>query len=104
MKERELITKITRIFERSDNSEVKIVAEEFIGAGLTRSIGYYIHRRDKPGQEWTLCGNTPHPEWRTMSVDEYRRVGRPEMLRFVSWGEILQTISMIGAPLESIER
>lgn len=99
MQTEELITKVTQIIPRKDGSEVRIVAEAFFGLGLTRSIGVYVHRRGSPEQPWQLCSDRPHPDWLTMSVDEYIKHGRSEMLRTVSHGEILRATSAIGKPL-----
>jgi hypothetical protein len=87
----ELATKVTQILERPDGSFVRIVAE----AGARA----YVHRRQSPEHEWVLCSDQPHPDWRTMSVDEYIKRGRSEMLRTVTHGEILKVASMIGKPM-----
>lgn len=86
----------TRTIKRQDGSEVRIVAEEFFGAGLTRSIGVYVLRRETPEGDWKLCSDRPHPDWRTMSVDEYVKHGRSEMLQAASIGEILKLASSLG--------
>lgn len=83
--------------KRADGSEVKIVAEEFFGAGLTRSIGVYVLKRPNPQSQWHLCNDRPHPNWRNMSVDEYVKHGRSEMLQTVSHGEILKLTQSLGA-------
>lgn len=94
-----LITKVTQIFQRKDGSEVRIVAQDFGGPGLTPSIGVYVHRRESPQHDWKLCGDRPHPDWRKMSVDDYVKHGRSEMLQAVSIGEILKVTTMIGKPM-----
>ena len=95
----DLITKATQVIRRGDGSEVRIVAEVAFGAGLTRSIGTYVHKRRGPKQPWSLCNDRPHADWRKMSVDEYTKRGRSEMLQTVSPGELLKVISLIGTPL-----
>tara|TARA_R110002124_G_scaffold128157_2_gene288519 strand:+ start:5159 stop:5488 length:330 start_codon:yes stop_codon:yes gene_type:complete len=94
-----LITKVTQVLTRADGSEARIVAQSFTGMGLHQSVGVYVHRRESPEHQWTLCSEQPHPDWRSMSVDEYIRVGRSEMLRAVSPGEILRVSSLIGTPM-----
>jgi len=85
--------RVVRHIQQGDGSEVRITATAMYGAGLTRSVDVYVHRRDSSDQSWKLCNNRPHPNWREMSVDEYIKHGRSEMLRVVSHGEILKTIT-----------
>ena len=99
METAELVTKISKTLKRADGSEVKIVAEAFFGRGLARSIGVYVHRRVSPEHDWVLCSDRPHPDWKTMSRDDYIHHGRSEMLQMVSHGEILKAASAIGKPL-----
>lgn len=89
--------KVTQIIQRDDGSEVRIVAEEFFGLGLTRSVGVYVHRRESTNHPWTLTNDRPHPDWREMSVDEYIKRGRSEMLRTVSHGEILKVTNSLAS-------
>jgi hypothetical protein len=99
MESEKLVTKFSKIIQRKDGSEVKIVAEAFFGSGLTRSIGVYVLRRENPKHDWALCSDRPHPDWKTMSRDDYIHHGRSEMLQRVSHGEILKAASAIGKPL-----
>lgn len=94
-----LVTRISQILTRKDGSEVKIVAQAAFGSGLTRSIDVYVLRRENPESNWNLCNNRPQPGWREMSVDEYIKCGRSEMLQVVTPGEILRLTSAIGKPL-----
>ena len=50
----------------------------------------YIHRRESSEHDWELLSDRPHPDWLTMSVDEYGKYGRSEVLQAVSPGEILR--------------
>lgn len=84
------ITKIAQILNRPDGSQARIVAQVFFGRGLHRSVGVYVHRRENPDSEWKLCSDQPHPDWREMSVEDYKVRGRSEMLRTVTTGEILK--------------
>ncbi|WP_080411284.1 hypothetical protein [Burkholderia ubonensis] len=85
----------TQIIQRKDGTEVKIVAQEFFGAGLTRSIGVHVLRRENPESNWKLCSDRPHPNWRNMSVDEYVKHGRSEMLQAVTAAEILKVTNAL---------
>ena len=93
-----LITKVTQVIQREDGSEVRIIAQACFGLGLTRSIDVYVHHRESPDHDWKLCSDRPHPDWREMSVDDYIKHGRSEMLQMVSPGEILKATSEIGKP------
>jgi hypothetical protein len=95
------VTKLTRIIPREDGSEVRIVAQAYFGAGLHCSVGVDVFRRQSSGHNWTLCSKEPHPDWRQMSVDEYVRHGRSEMLQTASHGEILAVVNAIGKPMEA---
>jgi len=102
--ENQPITKVTKILARTDASEVKIVAQAYVGLGLHRSIGVDVFHRESPDHNWKLCCDRPHPDWRTMSVDEYVKHGRSEMLQVASPGEILAVINLIGKPLAELHQ
>ena len=93
------MSKVEHFIQRKDGSEVKVVAQECFGEGLTRSVDVYVLRRDGPDSQWSVCSDRPHPDWRSMSVDEYSRSGRSEMLQAASPGEILSVASAIGRPM-----
>ncbi|WP_454538415.1 hypothetical protein [Escherichia coli] len=82
---------------------VRIVAQRGYGSGLTASLDVYVLRRDSSESNWSLCGKDPHPEWRKMSVDEYQKFGRSEMLRYATPGEILRVASAIGQPMSFLD-
>lgn len=86
---------IEHLIRRADGSEVKIVAQDFFSVGFERSISAYVLRRESPESHWNLCADRPHPDWRKMSVDEYVRHGRPEMLQVASAAEILKVTSLL---------
>lgn len=96
--------KITQLIERKDGSEVRIVAESFVGEGLHCSVGVYVHKRASKDHEWELCSDRPHPDWRAMSVEDYNRHGRSEMLQTVSSGELLRSMSLVGKPMSQFEQ
>lgn len=95
------MAKIEQVIQRKDGSEVKIVAQACFGSGLTCSIDVFVLRRASPDQAWTLANDRPHPDWRTMSVDEYVKHGRSEMLRTSSIGEILKVTNALRISLGS---
>lgn len=99
METENLVTKISQILPREDGTEVKIVATLMTGVGLHESIDVYVLRRQSPEHNWNLLNDRPHPDWRTMSLDEYVKHGRSEMLQAVSHGEILKLTSQLGKPL-----
>ncbi len=84
------------IIPRADGSEVKIVAQAYFGAGLHRSIGVDVFRRQSQNENWHLCSDTPQPGWREMSVDDYIKRGRSEKFQAASHGEIFSVSSRIG--------
>lgn len=47
----------------------------------------------------TLCNDRPAAGWREMSVDQYIREGRSEVLRTVTHGEIFRAASFLGKPM-----
>lgn len=101
---RDPITKIQKIFVREDGSEAKIIAESMFGKGLHHSANVTVFRRESAAHAWQLCGDQLHPDWRSMSVDEYTKSGRPEMFKYVSIGEILSMVNMLGRPLSDVDR
>lgn len=97
------ITKLTQIFDRPDGSQARIVAQVYFGAGLHRSVGVYVHRRENPDSPWALCSDQPHPDWKKMSVEDYKTRGRSEVLRTVTPGEILKlTHALMQGSAESL--
>ncbi|OXR47889.1 hypothetical protein PuT2_15465 [Pusillimonas sp. T2] len=89
------MSKIEQILQREDGSEVKIVAEEFFGMGLTRSIDVYVLARDNTNANWRLAKKDANPNWADMSVQDHEKVGRSEMLELVSRAEIQQALQIL---------
>lgn len=87
---------IEHLIRRPDGSEVKIVAQEFFSISQDRSVGVYVLRRGDPNKAWHCCSDRPHPNWRSMSVAEYMKHGRSEMLQTVTPGEILKVTSYLS--------
>lgn len=91
----ELISTVTQIIQRPNGAQVKIVATDF-GGPFGRNVGIDVFRRDDESQPWKLCSDRPHPDWRTMSVDEYIKRGRSEQMQAASFGELHRVSSLIG--------
>lgn len=98
----DLITRFTQVITRQDGSQVKLVAR---GGGLTLDPAHSqvdVFKRDSEDQNWHLCSDRPHPDWRTMSVDEYKRRGRPEKLQTASFGEMVRASRWIGQHVSAL--
>lgn len=93
------ISKVTKIFQRDDGSEVKVVVTGQFGA----NIDMYAHRRESHAHEWVLLSDTPHPRWKSMSRDDYMAFGRSELFRHVTIGERLKLGSLIGQPMSALD-
>ena len=84
---------VTTIIDRADQSQVKIVAQEmFSAAGLHRSVDVCVYHRQMGADNWVLCSSTPKPGWMEMSVDDYVKNGRSDMLRAASPIEIMKVL------------
>ena len=97
------ITKLTHVLPRKDGSEVRIVVQAMFGIGLQESTDIKVHRRETPESPWRLLSDRPHPDWRSMSVEEYTRRGRSEVLQNVSPIEILRLANALGKPISHME-
>lgn len=93
------MAKVEQVLLRTDGSEVKIVAQAFFGVGPAFSIDAYVLHRENSEQAWKLTENRSHPDWRKMSVDNYVKHGRSEMLRTVTSAEILKVTKALHASL-----
>lgn len=90
------MNQVTQILERKDGTQVKLVATEMFGAGLQRSIDVFALKRNHVNEAWQSVSNRPHPDWRSMSVSDYIRHGRSELLRLVSHAEILKVTKQLA--------
>ena len=99
MDSQDLITKVTKIIPRDDGSEIRIVVEQMTGHGLNKSIGFYVHHRETPCHPWVYLNDRMHPDWRGMSVDDYDKHGRCEVLQAGHRGEVLNLARLIGKPM-----
>lgn len=103
MQEQELVTKAEQLIQRKDGSQAKIVATAMFGTGLHMSVDVFVLRRDSADQDWQLCNDRPHPDFKTMTREDYVKFGRSEMLRTVTAGELLKVTGMIGQPLSNYQ-
>lgn len=92
----EPVTKVTQIINRTDGTQVKIVATTYVGLGLHISVGVDVFKRDDDNMPWILCDNRPVTNWKELSVAEYIIHGRSEMLQTVSHAEILRCTNMLS--------
>ena len=99
METEELITKVTQTITREDGSQARIVVQDLTPLRTTKSLDVYVHRRNGVDDEWILCSNTPHPDWKTMSIDDYVKFGRSEQHQTVSHGEVMKLSMAIGKPI-----
>jgi hypothetical protein len=104
MQTEELTTKITKDIARPDGSIVRVVAQEFYGAGLKRSVDVYALYKETPDHDWKLCSDRPHPNWKVMARGDYINFGRSELFQKVSHGEILGLIKFLGKPMSLLQR
>lgn len=97
------MNKVEKILEREDGSQVKIVATATCAAPtFQREIDFFVLRRDGADDNWKSVSDQPHPDWRKMSVDEYIKHGRSELLRTVKFGEISRVIQELKAQLQPV--
>lgn len=88
---------VRQILPRPDGSEVQIVARQFFNLGCPADVDVFVLRRETPDADWRVLSKLPHPDWRTMSVDEYVKRGRSEMLQHVTHGEIFKAAAAARA-------
>lgn len=89
------ISRVTQILDRPNGAQVKLVAQDY-GGPFRRDVRVDVFRRDSESDQWRLCDDRPHPNWRAMSVDEYTRHGRSERQRTVTFGELHRVTELIG--------
>lgn len=104
MAEVQVATRLARIVQRGDGSQVKIVATDCSGPffDVGKHVQVDVYRRSSDAEGWKLCSDRPHPNWRSMSVDEYNKHGRCEKFQAASHGEIFSAGLAVGRPVEEI--
>lgn len=80
-----------RTFQREDGTQVKVTMKAFEDVTAINKWHFdtYAHQRQPDAQDWTLLNDRPHPDWRSMSVQEYNERGRSELLQALGHGRIL---------------
>lgn len=84
------VMKLEKFLMSPTGQGVRMLAQAYVGRGLDIGIGLDVFVKDTPDSAWRLCRNSPHPDWRSMSVDDYITRGRPEWLKYVSHGQAIQ--------------
>lgn len=85
------MSSVSRILTRMDGTEVKIVAQAMQSPTSSKiGVDVYVLHRKHSDESWKLASKTPHPDWLTMSVSDYVKHGRSEMLQLVTPGELLR--------------
>jgi len=93
------MTRLETLIPRPDGAEVKIVAQASFGLDMKFSADVFVLRRESVNDDWRVLSDRPHPDWRTMSVDEYIKRGRSEMLQNVNHGQILKAAQTLRRQL-----
>jgi hypothetical protein len=88
-----MTNKISKIIKRKDNSEIKINLQKYYGSGLHLSIGVDVFYRKDNKSSFVLLNDRPHQDWKKMTVDEYLKNGKSEVLKLVKPIEILSFIN-----------
>lgn len=93
------MARVENLIERPDGSEVKIVAQPSFGLDGKFTADVFVLGRESVKHDWRVLSDRPHPDWRSMSVDEYTKRGRSEVLQAVTHGQILKTAQALRASL-----
>jgi hypothetical protein len=83
------MVKLERLLPQADGTKVKLVGQTMYGSGLTLSVDVFALHCESADKPWRKLSDLPHPDWRSMSVDEYQKRGRSELLQRVGHGPIL---------------
>lgn len=83
--------------DRPDGSQLRITAQIVGLSNGKLTVDRYIHHKPHPdSKEWLLLGDQPAPNWRTMSIDEYTRVGRPPWMYHLSPAALMQCLQPLA--------
>ncbi len=89
------MSRVEHIIPTTNGAQHKIIAESFIDPVHGRQTSFYVLSRPHPASPWTYLSERPHPDWRSMSVDEYLKNGRSEALNAVGSAEVMKALSML---------
>lgn len=84
------MSRLETLIPRPNGAEVMIVAQASFRADMKFAADVFVLRRENVNDNWRVLSDTPHPDWRTMSVDEYVKHGRSEKLQNVTHGQIFK--------------
>lgn len=96
------ITKIEKTFECESGEQSRLTVYLASRPGGSALVGVYGHHRANDSEPWSLCSENPHPDWKSMSVDEYEKRGRSELLQYIKRSDIFKYSAMLGQPLEAV--
>lgn len=82
--------RVENLIQKPDGSEVKIVAQASFDQNQKFVADVFVMKRESAQHEWRVLSDQPHPDWRSMSVDEYTKRGRSEVLQAVTHGQIFK--------------
>lgn len=93
------MSRVENLIQRPDGSEVKIVAQASFGLDQKFSADVFVLGRESTKHDWRVLSDRPHPDWRAMSVDEYVKRGRSEVLQNVTHGQIFKAAQALRTQL-----
>lgn len=97
------MSRVEQVLQRTDGSEVKIVAHTICSfLEDTPSVETFVLWRESSKHDWQYASEQPHPNWRSMSVDEYIKHGRPKMLQVTTFGERVRVAQLLRSQLDKL--
>lgn len=81
--------RLERLLPQKNGSEVKLIGQALSGSGISLSVDVFALHRESADKSWRRLSDQPHPDWRSMSVEEYVERGRSELHQLVGHGPIL---------------
>lgn len=107
MLKQDVIGEITQELPRNDGSSIRIVVKDITSPwDNQRMIDTYVLHRASNKSSWKVLSNRPHPDARTMCVDDYAKYGRSALLQELTRREQLIVLPMLknalGKPLNYI--
>lgn len=106
----DLICEVNRTLKKANGSEVKIVVRSDNPLNPQQSMVVEVSRREHPDQDWNFvkgwfyCSNRLVPNWGALLVDDSFGSSRSEILKHISYDEMLALINMIGQPMDDLAK
>lgn len=94
---------LSQILTRQDGSQVKLMGRMSGGLFCKANPDVWALFRQDQSCDWVLLSKEPHPDWRTMPVDEYAKSGRSEFMQKVSFGELIKFKQMFYIPINELD-